>query len=64
MVFMDGNIQTSIRLPRDLHDYLRRRAFELKISQSQLIRDLLEADIVSPELLRPTPEQEGPQPPQ
>jgi len=36
--------QTTIWLPDDLYEWLRREAFERKISQSQLVRGLLEAE--------------------
>ena len=41
---MTENKQTTILLPADLYEWLRTEAFSRKISQSQLIRELLEAE--------------------
>jgi Arc/MetJ-type ribon-helix-helix transcriptional regulator len=35
--------QTSVLLPSDLYDWLRREAFDRGVSQSQVIREALEA---------------------
>lgn len=35
-------VQMTLRLPRPMHDELRRRAFERRISITALIRELIE----------------------
>lgn len=34
-------VQTNVRLPRELHEWLRRDAFERKISQSLIVEEAL-----------------------
>lgn len=34
-------VQTNVRLPRELHEWLRRNAFERKISQSLIVEEAL-----------------------
>jgi hypothetical protein len=41
---MEDNKQTTLWLPPDLYQWLRKEAFDRNISQSQLIRELLEAE--------------------
>jgi len=40
--------QTTVTLPEDLYQWLRKEAFNRNISQSQLIRELLEAERARP----------------
>ncbi len=41
---MDDNRQTTIWLPGDLYQWLRKEAFDRNVTQSQLVRELLEAE--------------------
>jgi len=37
-----GNIQTPVHLPPEQYEWLRKTAFARKVSQSQVIRELIE----------------------
>jgi hypothetical protein len=41
---MNDNKQTTVWLPPELRAWLRREAFERDVTQSQIIRELLEAE--------------------
>jgi len=41
---MESNKQTTIWLPNDLYQWLRKEAFDRGITQSRLVRELLEAE--------------------
>ena len=40
----EPNRQTTVWLPPDLYQWLRRQAFDRSITQSQVIRELIEAE--------------------
>lgn len=40
---MGENIQTTLWLPPEQYEWLRRAAFDRKVSQSQIVRELISA---------------------
>lgn len=45
-------VQTNVRMPRDLHERLRRTAFDLKISQGLIVEEALTTWLGLPEEIR------------
>ena len=40
----EDTIQTSVRLSPDNHEWLRRAAYDRKVSQNQILNDLIDAE--------------------